>query len=51
MKKKKASDKQSVGHYVRLTPSEGRKLETFVKGNKISFSEAIRRALRNYGII
>lgn len=42
MKKKKATEKQSEGIYVRLTPSEAKQLENYCKKWKLSKAEGLR---------
>ena len=44
MKKKKATEKQSEGIYVRLTPQEAKKLKQYAKQYKLSMAESLRSA-------
>ena len=44
MKKKKPSEKQSEGIYVRLTPDEAKQLKIYAKRYTLSLAEALRSA-------
>ena len=47
MKKKKASEKQSVGFYVRFTPAEAKRYIALAKKWKCSLAEVVRKLVEN----